>query len=902
VENAVSYTDCRITGARGLLAAVVLALLAGRVPASDTGALGNGDWSSAATWTNGVPGANDNAYIGSSYPTGAASTAIVNLSQNATAANVSLGTANSGTLDLKGFTLATGTLNLGGGDGTAWSIARTGGGTLSVSDTVNQFGGSFSMASGDVLANIYMFGNSTATTSAVGNVTQSVWVDPTSTLTLGADLSLGNYLYLNGTLNAAGHSISAPIIGLGYGGPFAISNRGAITTDSLTVSSTYSPSQTTFNLSSADAVTTFTLVGVNTSFSNTATVQNLKLTYDGSAATPTYSTATTSAVGNVTANVGVGVGCTLTLGADLNLSDSLDLQGTLNAGGHAISANQVYLGYNGGPYVLNNRGPIIANYLAVSSKYSPGQTTFSPTSADAITFLTSYGVNVIFPNNAGVQYLSLNSNGNATPTYATGTTSAVGNITSVASVGPGCTLTLGADLSVDRLDLGGTLNANGHAVTAGNMALGYYTGGMFTLVNRGPITAANLDVSSQYSQSPVSFNLTAADAVSTLILHGVNTSFAGNVVVQNLWLKSNDLATPAFSTATTSSAGNITQTVYIDPGCTLTQGTDINVGSLYLYGTLNANGHKLSGNNVTFGGLGPYTINNRGPISVGILEVSSRGSPGQTTFTLTAADTITAWFELYGVNTTLPSTAAFQSLYLRSNGEASPLYATATTSTVTNVKSLAYVEPGCTLTLGANLSLSNWLDLRGNLAAGGHSVTATTIYMGYNAGPATLQNDGLLFATTYQQGNSTGIQLHQPGDTFGTMDLTGNSSLLMHDAAGQSTGLILSNSASSSLVIDPGSVLTLEINGQASGWILRWADPSPSNNHIADLQTLINGGEITFSFLNGGAYTLTADSQYTYVSLASVPEPSALMLTAAVGGLVTLLRVRWGLRRKAASG
>jgi hypothetical protein len=56
---------------------VILAMLFGSAVAADTGAVGNGDWSNAATWTNGVPGVNDIAYLGSVSPSGAAAGGIV---------------------------------------------------------------------------------------------------------------------------------------------------------------------------------------------------------------------------------------------------------------------------------------------------------------------------------------------------------------------------------------------------------------------------------------------------------------------------------------------------------------------------------------------------------------------------------------------------------------------------------------------------------------------------------------------------------------------------------------------------------------------------------------------------------------------------------------------------------
>ena len=53
-------------------------------------------------------------------------------------------------------------------------------------------------------------------------------------------------------------------------------------------------------------------------------------------------------------------GCTLTLGANLNLTNTLDLRGTLNGNGFGITAPTVLIGYNDGPFTVSNRGPITA--------------------------------------------------------------------------------------------------------------------------------------------------------------------------------------------------------------------------------------------------------------------------------------------------------------------------------------------------------------------------------------------------------------------------------------------------------------------------------------------------------------------------------------------------------------
>ena len=93
----------------------------------------------------------------------------------------------------------------------------------------------------------------------------------------------------------------------------------------------------------------------------------------------------------------------------------------------------------------------------------------------------------------------------------------------------------------------------------------------------------------------------------------------------------------------------------------------------------------------------------------------------------------------------------------------------------------------------------------------------------------------------------------------------------------------MNGQATSKLSIDRSSELILELNSQAAGWVFRWAN-STGGDHIVDLQNLINGGEINFDSLNGGWYSLSADSQYTYINV--VPEPGTLALTAAAAGLM----------------
>jgi len=94
---------------RLILTVAAVAMGTAAVFAQDTGAITSGNWEDSSIWTSGtVPGSSNNVYIGSSYPTGSATTATVTLTASESAANVYLG-------DNSSFVppFATGTLNLG---------------------------------------------------------------------------------------------------------------------------------------------------------------------------------------------------------------------------------------------------------------------------------------------------------------------------------------------------------------------------------------------------------------------------------------------------------------------------------------------------------------------------------------------------------------------------------------------------------------------------------------------------------------------------------------------------------------------------------------------------------------------------------------------------------------------
>ena len=178
--------------------AAVLGVWTGAATAGDTGAATGGDWSFAATWTNGVPGGNDTAFIGSGYPNGSAATATVTLSQDSGPGGVFLGygSGTSGTIDLGGFNLSTGGLYLGY-NGSVGEIQRTGGGTLSVYTDLYATPTAACRWRRAISSPMRSYSSgSSVTTASAGNLPSALTVYPGATLNLGAGLALASVLEL----------------------------------------------------------------------------------------------------------------------------------------------------------------------------------------------------------------------------------------------------------------------------------------------------------------------------------------------------------------------------------------------------------------------------------------------------------------------------------------------------------------------------------------------------------------------------------------------------------------------------------------------------------------------------------------------------------------------------------
>ncbi len=403
--------------------------------------------------------------------------------------------------------------------------------------------------------------------------------------------------------------------------------------------------------------------------------------------------------------------------------------------------------------------------------------------------------------------------------------------------------------------------------------------------------------------------------------------------------------------ATATTAGqNITSSATIGAGSTLNLGADLAFnpsygGSLSADGknaTFNMNGHALSApglNLVDLGYSSGYATNllNRGAITAGSLQV------GNTTFDLASTDKVTDFY-LNNATSTLHSSVS--SLDLRDGS-------VATTTAGGNVTLNVSVASGSALHMGADLKVGNVVDVEGQgsvLDMGGHSITALSVDLGGNS-PAgqliTVENQGNIAASELYVGNIKYDLL--AGDKLTTFELYNASSTLNGAVANLSlrsdstastiagTPMTMSSisldrtstltlhggdEVTSSISLTNGSLLTLQetngtgvtydganptttsshidLNFTATGWDFRWKDTyAPGGNWISTIDGLISSGEMVINLPPGGSYQVVDQGGYTYVKgigVASVPEPSSLVLLSIAGASLAIGR-QWRSRR-----
>jgi hypothetical protein len=568
-------------------------------------------------------------------------------------------------------------------------------------------------------------------------------------------------------------------------------------------------------------------------------------------------------------DVAVFSGGTLRLSANLSIADQMNLAGsgsTLDAQGFNISvANELLLGWNGVGAQLINRGTITTGRMNVRGQ------NFDLTSSDNVGHFVMRAGSTNLGAGVAVGRLDLTET-------ATGTTTQTGNVANTVLVEGGSTLTLGANLSLsDSLNIrgtGSTLNANGHNIAASNQFLLGWDAVGAQLINRGTITAGRMNVRGQ------NFDLTPTDAVGYFIMRAGTTNLGNGVVVGRLDLMEN-------ATGTTTQSGNITNIVLVESGSSLALGANLTLSdSLNIRGTgtaLNASGHDIAATNQILIGWdgGNPALQNRGTLSTNNLSVRNQG------FQLNSTDSILN-FNLSNGATNLGSGVAIERLTLTSN-------ATAVTNTAANISRSVELQSGSSLSLNANLALTENVNILGagtTLSANTHDITTPGQFLhGWNgSGKPVVQSVGKLDVGELYLGNGAELALGSGLDSSGRIHLRGNSRVtLMPSVAG--TGLTLTRWQTTELDIASGSHLTLSGNGNNDGWAFRWANPVGGGDHVADIDNLISQGRIDFTF--GSGYTVTSNADgYTYI-LVPVPEPASVLgLCAVVVGLGTGLRNR----------
>ena len=386
------------------------------------------------------------------------------------------------------------------------------------------------------------------------------------------------------------------------------------------------------------------------------------------------------------------------------------------------------------------------------------------------------------------------------------------------------------------------------------------------------------------------------------IVRGTGSITAGTLYVAN----SNTFAFGAGNVAgevslstssllTTSATSNVTRQVNVLSGARLVLGSDAVLSNyLNLQGpgsTLDMGGHKLTTGNYIEFAAAPGNLVNRGPLTTDYLYVSD--GP----FNLLPSDSVTTFY----LTNVSGSTLANNSVPALVVSVSSLLTTTATNSVTGQID----VEAGSKLTLGADATLSNYLNLQdtgSTLDMGGHRLSAANyIYLGQNGGVTTLANRGPLVTPSLYVANEpfslsfsdsvTNLYLSRvSGSTLGNNSVSylqlSNSSLLTTTATNNVTGAIDANSGSK-LSMGTNLVLSSSISPRDTGSTL---DMRGNELTAADVYFGWNGGAVSITnpgpIATGNLYV----ANRSMVSLPANGDDIAGQLTVSNSAVLTLLQ------------
>jgi hypothetical protein len=316
---------------------------------------------------------------------------------------------------------------------------------------------------------------------------------------------------------------------------------------------------------------------------------------------------------------------------------------------------------------------------------------------------------------------------------------------------------------------------------------------------------------------------------------------------------------------------------------TLSQDLDIR-GTGASPGTVDAAGHNISANNIYIGRFNTSgQILNRGTITAAAGLFVDRSN-----FNFNASDSASTLGASNGAIVNLNAATALNNIQIQSGGQV-------TTAAAGNVSQGVLIQDASSqLTLGANMTLSQDLDIRGTGAspgtvdAAGHDITANNMFIGRFGTAGQLLNDGAVTVNSDLSIDSSTVTLHGGNDQVkGNLQLDLASSLTIQQAIGGLTGLTLGGS---SLSILDTSVLHLDFDSSVVpglDWVFRWANPG-SGDRVAAIDGLISSGLITVSG-NPLAYNVfNGGDGYTYVGYSAAPEPSTVALFGMGIGLVAI--------------
>lgn len=432
----------------------------------------NGTWSASSSWNMGaVPGASDYAYIGDAA--GGLSVATISLTGDQSAQYTFLGNGDgtTGTLQLGNNTLSGYELSVGSG-GTGRGVVNRGTGKIALTGTLTVYNSSFAFGANDT-SSILSVLSGTASTASAGNVGMNVNLYTGSTLTLNSSLNLTDTILVSSsTVNAQNYNItSTNQIVLNPGA--VLNNRGSLTTTKLTVKNQ------SLNLQASDAVGTLSLVSGSSVYAAGASTNNLVLS---------ASTATTNSISNVTRQINLDTGSTLTLNSNLTLSSYLFINNsTVDANFRTISTSSFIQLFD--PTArLANRGNLIANQLFVTGQ------TFDIRATDVLgTFVHSNGATTLADGTA-MNILDLTNVTAAARTATIGTVNLTSGtiLTEKRGLATGLTLTgtAASALSIDatsklRLEVDGAVN--GWVLRWANPAGGNHVTDLNSLISAGKI-------------------------------------------------------------------------------------------------------------------------------------------------------------------------------------------------------------------------------------------------------------------------------------------------------------------------------------------------------------------------------------------------------------------------------